>query len=103
MGTTLTPYSMVVAGGVPGTNNWPVPGGTAWSTSNGIGISISEPIFSSSTYYTPQPNTRGPDDNGADNPTWYDTVTGTTTASSPVRWRRRRRGLSTAWRNFAPW
>ena len=76
MGATLTPYSMVVAGGVPGTNNWPVPGGTAWSTSNGIGISISEPIFSSSTYYTPQPNTRGPDDNGADNPTWYDTVTG---------------------------
>ena len=102
MGATLTPYSMVVAGGVPSTANWPVPGGTAWSTTNGIGISISEPVFSSSTYYTPQPSTRGPDDNAADNPTWYDSVTGKTTASSSIRWRRRRRGPPTAWRNCRP-
>ncbi len=84
-GAILTPYSMVVAGGVPGTTNWPSAGGTPWSdpshTGNGIGINISEPVFSSTAYYGTQlangePKVQGPDDNANDGKTWYDTVTG---------------------------
>ncbi len=79
IGAILTPYSMVVAGGVPGTNNWPSAGGTP----------MPEPhrqrhrhqhfragVLQLRRTIPPQPNTQGPDDNGNDSPTWYDTVTG---------------------------
>jgi hypothetical protein len=54
------PLEIIAAGGGPGTN-WPSTfAATSPAAPNGIGISISEPLFSSGNYY-PEPKVKGPD------------------------------------------
>ena len=63
-----TPLSIVAAGGDSGTNRPPTFAAGSPAAANGIGISISEPLFSSGNYY-PEPKVKGP---APDNITeWY--------------------------------
>ena len=62
------PYTMIISSPQP--NGW-------GNHPNGIGMNISEPIYSSSAYYTPEPKTTGPDDFTGDDPGWYDNAKAT--------------------------
>jgi hypothetical protein len=63
------PYTMIISSSAP--SSWQ----NQTTTTNGIGMNISEPLYSSSAYYTPEPTQQGPDDYTGDNPGWYDSYT----------------------------